>query len=254
MIRLILHNAGDCIIAWYDYRNTNGVYFQKYKNIGSLDSFEKVDSNMAVADYVISNCKPAVSLEDSGDFVISWTEWNGSLTGSYNNLKFRIFNSDLTPLTEVMNGSKSQERDQINPDIVYKDNKVFNVWQDNHVHGVGYDIWANVYNFENLYTGVSNNEGKTPLSFKLSQNYPNPFNPATTIQYTLPSIVGAQGSNTILKIFDLLGREVATLVNQKQKPGEYRVTFNAGNLASGIYFYRLTSGNFVQTKKMMLLK
>ncbi len=249
--------AGDCIVTWYDYRAPNGVYFQKYKNIGSTDSFEKVDSNMAVADYVISICSPTVSLQDNGKFVISWTEWNSSLTGLFNNLKFRIYNSDLAPLTDVMNATISQERDQINQDIVFKNNKVFNVWQDNHEHGVGYDIWANVYNFDYLFTGVNNKKINTPISFKLSQNYPNPFNPTTTIRYSIPSVVDANFASTTrveLKVYDILGREVATLVNQDQHPGNYRVIFNAGNLASGVYYYRLRAGDHVQTNKMILLK
>ena len=249
--------TGDCIVTWYDYRTPNGVYFQGYKNIGSTDSFEKVDSNMAVADYVISNCTPTVSLQDNGEFAISWTEWNGSLTGVFNNLKFRIYNSDLASLTDVMNGTISQERNQINQDIVFKDNKVFNVWQDNHEHGVGYDIWANVYNFDYLVTGVNNKKINNPISFKLSQNYPNPFNPTTTIHYSVPSVEARQAQSlqqVELKVYDILGREVATLVNQRQNPGQYKVTFNAGNLASGTYFYRLRTGDFVQVKKMMLLK
>ena len=248
---------GNCIVTWYDYRTPNGVYFQKYKNIGSTDSFEKVDSNIAVTDYYISNCTPTVSLQDNGEFVISWSQWNGSTTGSYDDLKFRIYNSDLVPLTDVMNATISQERDQVNQDIVFKDNKVFNVWQDNHEHGVGYDIWANVYNFDYLVTGVNNKKINTPISFKLSQNYPNPFNPTTSIHYSVPSVVDANFASTTqveLKVYDILGREVATLVNQRQNPGQYRVTFNAGNLASGTYFYRLRTGDFVQTKKMILLK
>ena len=156
--------AGDCIVTWYDYRAPNGVYFQEYKNIGSINSFQKVDSNMTVADYVISNCTPTISLQANGEFVISWTEWNGSLTGSFDNLKFRIFNSELKPLTDIMTATASQERDQINQDIVFSNNKIFNVWQDNHEHGVGYDIWANVYNFDYLVTGVNNNKVNTPIS------------------------------------------------------------------------------------------
>lgn len=86
-------------------------------------------------------------------------------------------------------------------------------------------------------------------SYALAQNYPNPFNPTTTIQYSL-----ANAGNVSLKIYDVLGREVANLVNGRQAAGEYTVQFNAANLASGIYFYRLQAGDFVQTKKMMLVK
>ncbi|MFN3561178.1 MAG: T9SS type A sorting domain-containing protein [Chloroherpetonaceae bacterium] len=86
-------------------------------------------------------------------------------------------------------------------------------------------------------------------SYTLSQNYPNPFNPTTTIRYSI-----ANAGNVSLKIYDILGREVATLVNGRQAAGEYTVQFNATNLASGIYFYRLQAGDFVQTRKMMLVK
>ena len=188
---------------------------------------------------------------------ISSSVINPSLTDSFNNLKFRIYNSDLAPLTDVMNATISQERDQINQDIVFKDNKIFNVWQDNHEHGVGYDIWANVYNFGNLVTGVNNKKINTPISFELSQNYPNPFNPSTSIKYSVPSLERGHVPSlqqVELKVYDILGREVATLVNQRQNPGQYQVIFNAGNLASGTYFYRLRTGDFVQVKKMLLLK
>jgi hypothetical protein len=83
----------------------------------------------------------------------------------------------------------------------------------------------------------------------LLQNYPNPFNPTTKIRYSV-----LQSSNIILKVFDILGREVATIVNEEKPDGEYEVEFNAANLPSGIYFYQLSAGNFVETKKMVLLK
>jgi hypothetical protein len=88
-----------------------------------------------------------------------------------------------------------------------------------------------------------------PGRYVLEQNYPNPFNPSTKIQF---SIVHRQ--LTIVKVFDVLGREVATLVNELKEPGTYTVQFNASSLASGVYFYRLQAGNFVQTKKLLLLR
>ena len=92
--------------------------------------------------------------------------------------------------------------------------------------------------------------------FLLEQNYPNPFNPSTTIKYSIPFVVNEyfSFSNTTLKVFDILGREVATLVNKQQNAGNYEVIFNASNLSSGVYFYRLQSGNFVETKKLILLR
>lgn len=88
-----------------------------------------------------------------------------------------------------------------------------------------------------------------PNKVELLQNYPNPFNPATTIKY---DIVKAQ--DVKLVVYDILGREVATLVNAQQQPGSYEVSWDASNFASGIYFYTLTSGNFTATKKLILLK
>ena len=104
-------------------------------------------------------------------------------------------------------------------------------------------------------TAIANIEGNSPNRFVLNQNYPNPFNPSTTISYSLPS-----ESKVKLQIINLLGQEVATLINNTESAGYHKVVFNAGNLASGIYIYRIsaisidTKKEFVSTKKLMLLK
>ena len=105
------------------------------------------------------------------------------------------------------------------------------------------------------FTEVENG-GEISLYYKLEQNYPNPFNPSTTIKYSIPVETrrGVSSQNVILKVFDVLGREVATLVNKEQKAGNYEVQFDASALTSGIYFYKLQSGNFVESKKMILIK
>ncbi|MDD5360873.1 MAG: T9SS type A sorting domain-containing protein [Ignavibacteria bacterium] len=96
-------------------------------------------------------------------------------------------------------------------------------------------------------TGIGGNQ--TPVSYKLEQNYPNPFNPVTKISYALP----VQGLVT-LRVYDILGKEVATLVNETKNPGSYTVEFNASNLSSGVYFYKLESNSFSDIKKLMLIK
>jgi hypothetical protein len=93
-----------------------------------------------------------------------------------------------------------------------------------------------------------------PKQYTLYQNYPNPFNPTTTIRYSIPAAETQNFASVQLKVYDVLGREVTTLVNEEKKPGNYEVRFNASNFASGVYIYRLTAGNFVSVKKMMLLK
>ena len=88
-----------------------------------------------------------------------------------------------------------------------------------------------------------------PTEMSLSQNYPNPFNPETKIRF---SIVSTQ--HATLTVYDLLGRRVATLVDEKKAPGRYEVAFGGARLASGVYIYRLTAGSYVETRKMLLLK
>jgi len=98
-------------------------------------------------------------------------------------------------------------------------------------------------------TGVYENEDYTLTTYIIEQNYPNPFNPITTIKYQIP-----QMSLVILKIYDLLGNEIETLVEEEKPAGMYEVQFNATDLPSGVYFYKLQAGSFVETKKMILIK
>ena len=97
---------------------------------------------------------------------------------------------------------------------------------------------------------------QSPVSFNLYQNYPNPFNPSTTIKYTVPNVTlsGVEGSRVQLKVYDVLGNEAATLVDEYKNAGSYEINFNGNSLSSGIYFYTLTAGSFVETKKMTFLR
>jgi len=97
--------------------------------------------------------------------------------------------------------------------------------------------------------GVKNYKSSLPNKVSLSNNYPNPFNPATTINYQIP-----KASNVQIKVYDVLGKEVAELVNEKKEPGRYNVQFDASNLPSGLYFYRMQAGKFSEVRKMLLMK
>jgi len=103
--------------------------------------------------------------------------------------------------------------------------------------------------FGDFTTSVERLDDLIPAQFELEQNYPNPFNPSTTIRFTIP-----EAGLVTLKVYNLLGEEVATLLNEEQTTGVYEVTFDAAQLSSGIYFYTISSGNFVASKKMILLK
>ncbi|MEE9448576.1 MAG: C25 family cysteine peptidase [Ignavibacteriaceae bacterium] len=137
--------------------------------------------------------------------------------------------------------------------------KITNLWADPSIK-LKYDVTVN----------VDDPEMELPITFALEQNYPNPFNPSTKIRFTIPtsplnpsSRQGGTGSYQgegqrerliTLKVYDVLGKEIATLVNEEKPAGTYEVEFDASSLSSGIYFYQLRAGSFNQTKKMLLLK
>ena len=122
-----------------------------------------------------------------------------------------------------------------------------NKWLGTPWFGFGLDV----FNEDGIVTEVEqeNIPIKTPVSFMLYQNYPNPFNPTTIIQYSIPKL-----SFVTLKVFDVLGSEVATLLNEEKPIGNYELSWSAANLPSGVYFYQLKAENYVETKKMILLK
>jgi hypothetical protein len=112
-----------------------------------------------------------------------------------------------------------------------------------------FDLNGTLHDYPNEATVRAESVAPKVYRYELSQNYPNPFNPTTRIKYELK-----EAGFVSLKVFDMLGREVATLLNERRSAGSYEVTFNAANAASGIYFYRLDAGTFSQTKKMVLVK
>ena len=125
---------------------------------------------------------------------------------------------------------------------------------DGYVYSGTYD--KGVYRSLQSTTSIEDDNLNSPATFALEQNYPNPFNPSTTIRYSVPSVTlsEVEGSRVSLKVYDVLGNEVATLVNEEKPAGNYEVDFNATGLSSGIYFYKLQAGSLLETKKMILMK
>jgi len=140
------------------------------------------------------------------------------------------------------------------------------IWIMNDQSYINTDIWnydlvyAKINGIEyGTYVSVNEDDTAQPKDFYLFQNYPNPFNPTTKIQYSIPSsntplLRGVGGVFVTLKVYDILGKEVATLVNKEQSTGSYEVEFRSDGLPSGVYFYRLQTGNYSKVKKMVLLK
>jgi len=125
----------------------------------------------------------------------------------------------------------------------------FVVWSQKTTSGAGNNIWASSGCNGQITIGIENIGNEVPTIYKLEQNYPNPFNPLTNIKFSIP-----KPGFVKLVIYNLLGEEVETLVNENLSQGNYKVDFNASALASGAYLYRLVSGNFSEIKKMVLVK
>jgi hypothetical protein len=153
--------------------------------------------------------------------------------------------------------------------VVFADNSsIIFSWEDDR-RSEGWDIYAKLVNWNwNGVTAVIDEGNINPKDFSLSQNYPNPFNPTTKIRFTIPTSPlnpspyqgeGKRERFVTLKVYDVLGNEVAKLANEELAAGEYGVTFDAGtsrdlSLQSGVYFYQLKTEESVETKKMLLLK
>jgi len=140
--------------------------------------------------------------------------------------------------------------------IVGADNEVADFISINPSNGIGAIIgsvgYKNILGLAYTAKGVSDlseDKANVPFAYSLKQNFPNPFNPSTKIKYSIPQI-----SNVVLKIFDVLGNQVETLVSEEKPVGTYEITWYAEGLPSGVYFYQLKAGNFIETKKMILLK
>jgi hypothetical protein len=121
-----------------------------------------------------------------------------------------------------------------------------------------WDMGAYEYISTTSIQGDPDGDGTPPQiqDYKLSQNYPNPFNPATTIKYSL--VVGTAHELSLqrvsLVVYDMLGKEVATLVDEEQRPGDYEVKWDASDMTSGVYFYKLQADSFIRVRKLILLK
>jgi hypothetical protein len=195
----------------------------------------------AATGLIASNTFPLTIGGQNGNF------WNRNLNGKIDEVRISSvarYDSNFIPTTHFDNDIYTIALYHFNEgtdDIVYDSS-------GNNLNGTIYGaIWSNDVPG---VTAVPQNESlNSPNKFVLSPNFPNPFNPNTVISYQLPV-----GSDVTLKVYDNLGNEIATLVDEYKPAGTYEVEFNASSLPSGIYFYKIRAGYFVETKKMVLLK
>jgi hypothetical protein len=133
-------------------------------------------------------------------------------------------------------------------------NNVRYFWRARGSNAFGDGPWSVVWNFTTALVGLTQTGNEIPKEYKLYSNYPNPFNPTTKIKFDLPPIGNGRDRSVKLVIYDILGCEVATLVNEQLKPSTYEVEWDAENYSSGIYYYKLTHGDYSLVKRMALLR
>jgi hypothetical protein len=171
-----------------------------------------------------------VYLSRSTDGGNSWTD-------------YRINDHRFVPKTVTGAVGAGNQGDNIG--ITSTGDKLWPLWMDDHT-GI-YQIWAGPVDLSTI--GIRQIESAVPDGFSLEQNYPNPFNPSTVIRYSL-----IENGIVSLKVFNLLGKVVETLISQKQVAGRYEIDFSGDDLPSGVYYYQLNTGARSETKKMLLLR
>lgn len=207
------------------YAGTNNVY--RATNGGN--SWERM-TNYTSGDLIHAFCElndeiffvrnreyAGVSLAKSSDHGLTWNEMNAP-------------EPDLHSIISTPEGTLL-----IVGDYIWRSADLGNTWELS-IEGLG-------------LSGIDDPDNTIPRTFELSQNYPNPFNPSTSIEYSIP-----KQSHVTIKVYDLLGREITTLLNEAKPAGNYSVNFDGSGLSSGVYFYRLTTDKFNETKKLLLLK
>jgi len=243
---LTVDNNGNVIVTGYSYDDVSSEDYAtiKYNTNGEQQwiSFYNGDGN----DFDITT---AVKSDVSGNIYVTGSSYSSNTVEDFATVKYN--SAGVQQWVETYDGVAGGS------DIV----TALNVDISGNVYTSGYTFESSgdfdCVTIKYAQTvGINQISNSIPGNFELKQNYPNPFNPETKINYELPSSrQGGQITNYVfLKVFDLAGKEVAALVNEKQNAGSYSVTFDASNLSSGIYFYTLQTGDFVQTKKMTLLK
>jgi hypothetical protein len=238
--------TGNFVIVWQDFRNINwDIYFQRFTSTGAA-----LGTNIKVNDDAGSMHQkvPSISMEGVGDFVIVWLDDRYGQT-DHDIIGQRYFSNGSPNGGNYLIVANGPNNGVASP-VVFADNSsIIFSWQDDR-RSEGWDIYAKIVNWNwNGVTAVIDEGNINPTEFSLSQNYPNPFNPSTKISFTIPQV-----SKVTIKVFDVLGNEIETLVNEEKPAGTYEITWSAANLPSGIYFYQLKAGSFVETKKMILLK
>jgi hypothetical protein len=247
--KIVSDGMGGAILSWTDYRTgvalgTADIYAQRVNSTGAV---QWTATGIIICTASGDQIKSQLVSDGNNGAYITWEDHRNA--GNADIYAQRIASN--AAITWSANGFAicNMGNDQMKPMIVSNGNLgAIVVWQD-YRSGNNFDIYMNAFNTSGIILAIGNSGTVNPTEFELSQNYPNPFNPVTVINYQIP-----QSGNVKLIIYDALGKEVNTLVNENQNPGNYQIEWNAAAFPSGAYFYTLEAGSFVSNKKMILIK
>ncbi len=249
------YGDGGAIIVWDDTRNGDNnrdVYAQRVSSTGSV--FWNMNG-IPICNAPNDQDHQRIISDGSDGAIIAWED---ERSGGNNRHIFAQRINQAGSIQWTLNGikiSNAQGYKSFTQMLPIGSGNVIFTWGDERISSDDRNIYAQQIN-QNGQLGIVTSVddlNSVPKNFELSQNYPNPFNPSTKIKFSNP-IVGSELAQTVLKVYDVLGNEVATLVNEYKPAGNYEVNFDASHLSSGVYFYKLQAGSFVESKKMILLK
>lgn len=243
--KIVSDGLGGAIISWTDYRTgtTADIYAQRVNTTGTV---QWTATGVIICTSANDQIKSQLVSDGNNGAYITWEDHRN--VGNSDIYAQRIASNAAInwPATGYLVCAAANN--QSSPMIVSNGNLgAIVVWQDFR-NGNNFDIYETGFNISG-FVATGNNGTSIPDEFSISQNYPNPFNPSTTINYQLP-IAG----NVKISIYDALGKNVGILVNKSQNAGNYNIEWNAANLPSGVYIYKIEAGSFTSSKKMMLIK
>ena len=247
-------NNGNIYLVWCDARNGDpDIFFSRSTNRGANWSSPLRVNNDPVGNNKLQ-CWPWIAVNESGKIAVIYYDSRNTSSNNIIEAWLAVSTDGGLTFSNSVLSSVPTPTSQPNSDVRFGDyigidfrgDRIVPVWTDERAGGFNMEIYTAIVSKPVNISGLNT---LLPSDFDLSQNYPNPFNPVTKIKYSIPQ----QGYVT-LKVFNSLGKEVSSLVEEVQNPGNYEVKWDGSVSNSGIYFYKLQVNDFVQTKKMILLK
>ncbi len=243
--KIVSDGLGGAIVSWTDYRTgtTADIYAQRVNSTGAVQwTATGVIICTASGDQIFSQ----LTSDGNNGAYITWEDHRNA--GNSDIYAQRIASNAALNWAATGYAICTVSNDQLRPSLVSNGNLgALVVWQD-YRSGNNFDIYEVGFNTTGIIA-IENGGITIPSEYSLSQNYPNPFNPTTVINYQLPV-----SGNVKLSIFDVLGQNISTLVNESQNAGNHNIEWNAANYPSGVYFYQLEAGSFSLIRKMILIK